>query len=103
MLDQFNQLYSNIGVMFLNTSNAYFIQLTVEKSYYTVLLRSTPTLNLTKNSVIVVKCDKKYTILTCACPIDESEYHLALTHSNNISESISKCVLHTQCTGYRNK
>ncbi len=37
MLDQFNQLYSNIGVIyFLNTSNAYFIKLTVEKNLYSL-------------------------------------------------------------------
>ncbi len=32
-----------------------------------------------KTEIIVVQCDKKYTILMCTCPVDKSVNHLALT------------------------
>ncbi len=35
--------------------------------------------NKAKTIIIVVQCDKTCTILMCACPVDDSLYHLALT------------------------
>lgn len=42
-----------------------------------------PTLyNYTKAVFIVVQCDRNYAIWMCTCPVDESLYNLALTHTD---------------------